>query len=107
MSLKKSLLELIVKYCFSIGLKLDRILSKIEDVMATIQEVEAKLVEAQAEIIAEREQIQGILNAMRDQIQALQDQLNSGQLVTQAQIDGLSALADAIVASVPNISEPV
>lgn len=50
--------------------------------------------------------MQGLLAGLRDQIQALQDQIASGQLVTQEQLDGLAASADAIVDRVRSISEP-
>lgn len=74
--------------------------------MATLDELTAKLEDINVAIGEERAEVQGLLSGLRDQIQVLQDQIGSGQLVTQEQLDGLAASADAIVARVRDISEP-
>ena len=74
--------------------------------MATLDELTAKLEDINVAIGEERAEVQGLLGGLRDQIQVLQDQIGSGQLVTQEQLDGLAASADAIVARVRDISEP-
>jgi hypothetical protein len=76
-------------------------------ILATLQELQAKLDDINAAIVSERAEVQALLSDLRTQIQVLQDQINSGQLVTQEQLDALAASADAIVARVRDISEPV
>lgn len=75
--------------------------------MATVQDLQNKLDEINAAISDERTEVQGLLGDLRAQIQVLQDQIGAGQLVTQEQLDGLAASAEAIVARVRDISEPV
>ncbi len=75
--------------------------------MATLEELQAKLTSIDTAIAEERAEVQGLLDGLRAQIQVLQDQLGAGQLVSQEQLDGLAASADAIVERVRAISEPV
>jgi hypothetical protein len=75
--------------------------------LATVQELQQKIDNIGVAVDAERVEVQGLLLDLRTQIQALQDQLGAGQLVTQEQLDGLAVAADAIVARVQAISEPV
>lgn len=76
-------------------------------ILATVQDLQNKLDEINAAISDERTEVQGLLGDLRAQIQVLQDQVGAGQLVTQEQLDGLAASAEAIVARVRDISEPV
>lgn len=86
--------------------RLDALEAQGVDILATLSELQTKLDDINVAIDAERAEVQGLLSGLRDQIQVLQDQLNAGQLVTQEQLDGLAASADAIVARVRDISEP-
>lgn len=75
--------------------------------MATLQELTAKLEEINSTITAEHAEVQSLLESLVAQIVVLQEQLAAGQLVTQPQLDDLFVSAEAIVARVAAISEPV
>ena len=74
--------------------------------MANFQELTDKLTEINTAITDERMEVQGLLVALLAQIASLQEQIALGSPVSQAQLDGLYADADAIVARVRAISEP-
>ncbi len=87
--------------------RLDALEAQGRNVVATLQDLQTKLEAIGTAISEERTEVQGLLAALRAEIQVLQDQIGQGQLVTQEQLDGLAASADAIVERVRAISEPV
>lgn len=104
-----SLIDLLIdrwlkNYAGTITRRIDALENRI---MTTLNELQTKLDDINMAIGEERAEVQALLGDLRAQIQVLQDQINAGQLVTQEQLDALGSAADAIVARVRDISEPV
>lgn len=106
-AMKRTLDFLLTEFFGAILRRMDALEAQGVKIMATLEEVQAKLEAINLAITEERSEVQTLLGGLRDQIQALQDQIASGTVVTQEQLDGLAASADAIVSRVRDISEPV
>lgn len=106
-TLENTIVNLIKEFFRSITDGIDALRAQGVQLMETVQSVQDKLDQINVAIAEERTEVQNLLNALRQQIQDLQNQLGQGQLVTQEQLDSLGAAADAIVARVRDISEPV
>lgn len=104
--MKRTLDFLLTRFLGEILRRMDALEAQGVRLMATIEEVQGKLGAIETAIAEERTEVQGLLQGLRDQIQALQDQIANGTVVTQEQLDGLAASADAIVDRVRSISEP-
>lgn len=103
----RMLAELLKGYLEKVFEKLDEIKYQGGRILATVQDLTTKIADIETAISEERTEVQALLDGLRAQIQVLQDQIGQGQLVTQEQLDGLAASADAIVLRVRAISEPV
>lgn len=75
--------------------------------MATLQELKDAIASVKADIVSEKNEVQALLGALKTQIQDLKDQITAGGLVSQADLDALSASVSEIDAGVKDISEPV
>ncbi len=73
--------------------------------MATLQELKDAIAAVNSTIAAEKAEVQAKLAALLVEIQTLKDQIASGGLVSQADLDALTASVTAIDAGVKDISE--
>jgi polyhydroxyalkanoate synthesis regulator phasin len=74
--------------------------------MATAQEFKDQLTQLATDIKAEKDEVQTKLTDLAAQIQALKDQIAQGGVITQADLDAMSAQVSALRTGVQEISEP-
>lgn len=88
--------------------RLSNALTHLQDIiMTTLQQIKDQISQVKQDIVSEKAEVQSKLSDLTAQIQVLTDQLNNGGVITQADLDNLSAQVADIDTGVKDISEPV
>ena len=74
-------------------------------IMESVASLNAKLDNLTNVVNAERAEVQSMMTDLKNEIQRLTDQIAQGQLVTQADLDGLGARIDLATTNIQAISE--
>ncbi|MDD5189437.1 MAG: hypothetical protein PHE50_00160 [Dehalococcoidales bacterium] len=100
------MIYVVITFAFAVIVCLFLYTIKLEiNIMATLQELKDAIAAVNSTIAAEKAEVQAKLAALLVEIQTLKDQIASGGLVSQADLDALTASVTAIDAGVKDISE--
>lgn len=84
--------------------RLSNLATQGERLMTTVTDIQASLQAIADAAAAEKAEVAAALQTLSDQIAALQAAIDGGAGVTSADLDGLKATADALVAQVQGIN---